>query len=66
MIAGPELHRSNQIENAARELTRKQVRRRVHISTGQLENDIRAFIERHNENPRPYRWTKSPMRSSPP
>jgi len=24
-----------------------------------LETDIRAFIERHNENPKPYRWTKS-------
>jgi hypothetical protein len=21
--------------------------------------DIRAFIQRHNENPKPYRWTKS-------
>jgi hypothetical protein len=28
-------------------------------SISQLEADIRAFIERHNENPRPYRWTKS-------
>ena len=27
--------------------------------TSQLEADIRAFIERHNENPKPYRWTKS-------
>ena len=25
----------------------------------QLEADIRAFIDRHNENPKPYRWTKS-------
>jgi hypothetical protein len=24
-----------------------------------LETDIRTFIVRHNENPRPYRWTKS-------
>ena len=41
------------------ELTRKQLRRGVHTSTSQLEADIRAFIERHNENPKPYRWTKS-------
>jgi hypothetical protein len=41
------------------ELTRKQIRRGVHASTKQLETDIRAFIERYNENPKPYRWTKS-------
>lgn len=41
------------------ELTRKQIRRGVHTSTRPLEKDIRAFIERHNKNPRPYRWTKS-------
>jgi hypothetical protein len=49
----------NQVERWFAELTRKQLRRRVHSSTKQLETDIRAFIERHNENPRPYRWTKS-------
>jgi FixJ family two-component response regulator len=41
------------------ELTRKQLRRGVHTSTKQLEADIRAFIARHNEKPKPYRWTKS-------
>lgn len=41
------------------ELTRKQLRRGVHTSTAQLEADIKNFIERHNENPKPYRWTKS-------
>jgi sugar-specific transcriptional regulator TrmB len=35
------------------------LRRGVHTSTSELERDIRAFIERHNENPKPYRWTKS-------
>jgi transposase len=49
----------NQVERWFAELTRKQLRRGVHTSTGQLESDIRNFIERHNENPRPYRWTKS-------
>jgi hypothetical protein len=24
-----------------------------------LENAIRQFIEAHNENPRPFQWTKS-------
>ena len=32
--------------------------RRAH-STRQLEADIRAFIEKHNEDPKPFRWTKS-------
>jgi transposase len=49
----------NQVERWFAELTRKQIRRGVHTSTKQLEADIRHFIERHNENPKPYRWTKS-------
>jgi len=31
----------------------------VHTSVGQLEADIRAYIDRHNENPKPFKWTKS-------
>jgi transposase len=49
----------NQVERRFAELTRKQLRRGVHTSTSHLEQDIHSFIERHNENPRPYRWTKS-------
>ena len=49
----------NQVERWFAELTRKQLRRGVHTSASQLEADIRTFIERHNENPKPYRWTKS-------
>src|SRR4030088_2761379 len=49
----------NQVERWFAELTRKQIRRGVHTSTKQLEADIRAFIARHNEKPKPYRWTKS-------
>jgi transposase len=49
----------NQVERWFAELTRKQLRRGVHTSTKQLEDDIRAFIQRYNENPKPYRWTKS-------
>jgi transposase len=48
----------NQVERWFAELTRKQLRRGVHTSTSKLEADIRAFIERHNESPKPYRWTK--------
>jgi transposase len=49
----------NQVERWFAELTRKQLRRGVHTSIKQLEADIHSFIERHNENPKPYRWTKS-------
>ena len=31
----------------------------LHTSTRQLEADIRAFIEQHNEDPKPFKWTKS-------
>ena len=41
------------------ELTRKQLQPGIHRSTAELEADIHAFIEEHNVNPKPYRWTKS-------
>ena len=40
-------------------LERQALQRGVHTSTRQLEADIRAFIEKHNEDPKPFRWTKS-------
>ena len=49
----------NQVERWFAELNRKKLRRDVDTATKQLETDIRAFIERHNEKPKPYRWTKS-------
>lgn len=49
----------NQVERWFAELTRKQIQRGVHTSVNQLEADIRAFIEAHNADPKPYRWTKS-------
>ena len=49
----------NQVERWFAELTRKQIQRGVHTSVSQLEADIRAFIETHNTDPKPYRWTKS-------
>jgi transposase len=50
----------NQVERWFAELTRKQLQRGVHTSTKQLEADILAFIEKHNEDPKPYKWIKSP------
>jgi len=33
--------------------------RGVHRSVAELEADIAAFIDAHNENPKPYKWVKS-------
>ena len=49
----------NQVERFFALLTEKQIRRGVHRSTRQLESDIRAFIDAHNADPKPFRWTKS-------
>jgi len=49
----------NQIERCFAELTRKKLQRGVHRSAAELEADIAAFIEAHNENPKPYTWVKS-------
>jgi hypothetical protein len=40
-------------------VARKRLQRGVHISIKQLEADIRAFIDRHNQNPRPFKWIDS-------
>lgn len=49
----------NQVERWFAELTRKKLQRGVHTSVGSLEDDIKAFIEKHNEDPTPFKWTKS-------
>ncbi len=49
----------NQVERWFAELTRKQIQRGVHTSVKQLEADIRTFIDLHNRNPKPFKWTKS-------
>jgi transposase len=49
----------NQVERFFAIITDKQIRRGVHQSTKQLETDIRTFIDAHNAEPKPFRWTKS-------
>jgi len=49
----------NQVERFFALITDKQIRRGVHRSTRHLEADIRAFIDAHNADPKPFRWTKS-------
>jgi len=40
-------------------ITEKPIRRGGHRSTQHLEADIRAFIDAHDADPKPFRWTKS-------
>lgn len=49
----------NLVERWFAELTTRQLRRSSHRSTAALEHDIREFIEVHNDEPKPYIWTKS-------
>jgi transposase len=49
----------NQVERFFALLTDKQIRRGVHRSVAALHDTITSFIERHNADPKPFRWTKS-------
>jgi transposase len=49
----------NMVERWFAELTNKQIRRGVHRSVSDLEKAIWEFIEVHNDNPKPFVWTKS-------
>ena len=52
----------NMVESWFSLLTRRVIRRGVHRSARALERDIKAFLEVHNLNPRPFVWTKSAER----
>jgi transposase len=49
----------NLVERFFALLTEKQVRRGAHRSAAELERAILAYLDVHNENPRPFIWTKS-------
>src|SRR5689334_4709946 len=49
----------NQVERFFALLTEKQIKRGVHRSVGALLAAIHAFIDQHNSEPKPFRWTKS-------
>jgi transposase len=40
-------------------LTERQIKRGVHRSTRELEDAIRHYIDVHNEDPKPFVWTKT-------
>jgi len=49
----------NQVERFFALLTERQIRRGVHRSLDALRSAITNFIEKHNADPKPFRWTKS-------
>ena len=49
----------NQVERFFATLTDKKIRRGVHRSVADLKADIQAFLDHHNADPKPFRWTKS-------
>jgi transposase len=49
----------NLVERWFANLSDKQIKRGTHRSTRELEAAIRAFIDRGNETPRPFVWTKT-------
>jgi transposase len=49
----------NLVERIFGELTARKLRRGVHRSVNQLNTDIRDWLERWNDDPKPYVWTKT-------
>jgi len=49
----------NQVERWFALLTERQIKRGSHGSVQELEDAIREFIKAHNQQPKPFRWTKS-------
>jgi transposase len=49
----------NQVERFFALITERKIRRGVHRSVVALRADIMSFIEAHNADPKPLRWTKS-------
>lgn len=49
----------NMVERWFAALTEKQIRRGAHRSTRQLETAIKDYLAFHNENPKPFIWTKT-------
>jgi transposase len=49
----------NQVERFFALLTERRIRRGVYKSVADLRADIEAFINHHNADPKPFRWTKS-------
>lgn len=49
----------NHVERFFALLTERKIRRGIYHNVVALKTDIMSFIERHNADPKPFRWTKS-------
>jgi len=49
----------NQVERFFALLSERQIKRGVHRSVAALQAAIASFVDAHNANPKPFRWTKS-------
>jgi transposase len=49
----------NQVERFFASLAARQLKRGVHRSVEELEAAVLAYVERHNAEPKPFRWTRS-------
>jgi transposase len=49
----------NQVERWFARLTQRQIRRGSHASVRELEAAISEFVAAHNQNPKPFVWTKT-------
>lgn len=49
----------NQVERFFALLTERQIKRGVHRNLDALHSAISSFIDQHNTDPKPFRWTKS-------
>jgi len=47
----------NIVELFFRDLTVKRICRGIFPNVGELVNDIRNYIDKHNQKPKPYLWT---------
>jgi putative transposase len=49
----------NQVERWFGLLTQRQLKRGAHRSVAELKQAIAEFLEAHNDDPKPFMWTKS-------
>jgi transposase len=49
----------NLVERVFSDLTQKQLRRGSHTSVASLEKAIREFLDARNDDPKPFKWTKT-------
>lgn len=54
----------NQVERFFALITERKIRRGIYCSVAALRADITSFIEHHNAEPKPFRWTKISRRHS--